>query len=594
MIIEYLKIKKFRSFEKDTIIPLSKNITVIAGQNGTSKSTLLGMLAQPFQFEELLKNENLSDKDKEQLSSFAGMIPQSVFSDIFNLSPVKDLPSDNNIYEYCIKINKDILYPQTKESFEKYGQITEITTKTSRSRLTKLKNKYGSIDKIPKDELTNPSLIRLVTGSRHEPGFGKIDNIPTIYLGLSRLYPLGEIDKKESLTKIHANISEEEEFFLKQDHDNILMVSHENNGRSNISTINSNLKSYVKNNTLTFENDIYDGWANSMGEDSLLTILKAILYFKRIYEITKRNKLKYKGGLLLIDEIDASLYPAAQRNLYNKLLYYSRKYNIQIVFTTHSESLLNYIYKKHNGNNIIFLRKEDNIVKVKNGISFTTMKTYLSLEDDPIGIPDENKKIVVFREDKETENFLKVILGRRITKKLKFIEGSLSCRQVSDLSKSLHKSDLPSIFLVDADTNEDLKKSLIGLPGKYCPEEELIKCMMEEYSNTEIEELLSINYQKYFGNFNYSLNINQKQKTDMCKDKYKEFTKNKIFGNQPYSKGFNLWIDKHKSEVEKFKIKFCKLYNQEAKKIGVDLIKIPEPTAIEEAAATLQNKDTYH
>jgi len=47
--VESLNITKFRRFNN---IPLSfgNKVTLIAGQNGTSKSTLLGMLAQPFSF----------------------------------------------------------------------------------------------------------------------------------------------------------------------------------------------------------------------------------------------------------------------------------------------------------------------------------------------------------------------------------------------------------------------------------------------------------------------------------------------------------------------------------------------------------------
>jgi predicted ATPase len=47
--IRCLKIEKFRRFNNITI-PFGNNVTLIAGQNGTSKSTLLGMLAQPFSF----------------------------------------------------------------------------------------------------------------------------------------------------------------------------------------------------------------------------------------------------------------------------------------------------------------------------------------------------------------------------------------------------------------------------------------------------------------------------------------------------------------------------------------------------------------
>ena len=44
-----LKIDAFRRFRNITL-PFNDKVTLIVGQNGTSKSTLLGMLAQPFSF----------------------------------------------------------------------------------------------------------------------------------------------------------------------------------------------------------------------------------------------------------------------------------------------------------------------------------------------------------------------------------------------------------------------------------------------------------------------------------------------------------------------------------------------------------------
>ena len=44
--IKSLYVERFRAMKKLTI-PLGKKVTVIAGQNATCKSTLLGMIGQP-------------------------------------------------------------------------------------------------------------------------------------------------------------------------------------------------------------------------------------------------------------------------------------------------------------------------------------------------------------------------------------------------------------------------------------------------------------------------------------------------------------------------------------------------------------------
>ena len=47
MIIDKISIKNFRGF-KGVEFELGSHLTVISGQNGTQKTTILGMLSQPF------------------------------------------------------------------------------------------------------------------------------------------------------------------------------------------------------------------------------------------------------------------------------------------------------------------------------------------------------------------------------------------------------------------------------------------------------------------------------------------------------------------------------------------------------------------
>jgi AAA15 family ATPase/GTPase len=47
MLIQRIEIEKFRSF-KDASFDLGQRITAIAGRNATQKTTVLGMIGQPF------------------------------------------------------------------------------------------------------------------------------------------------------------------------------------------------------------------------------------------------------------------------------------------------------------------------------------------------------------------------------------------------------------------------------------------------------------------------------------------------------------------------------------------------------------------
>ena len=63
----------------------------------------------------------------------------------------------------------------------------------------------------------------------------------------------------------------------------------------------------------------------------MIKLLITLLSFKKL-----KNKYKeqYKGGILLIDELEATLHSSALRHVIAILMKYSNKYNIQIIFTT--------------------------------------------------------------------------------------------------------------------------------------------------------------------------------------------------------------------------------------------------------------------
>ena len=73
----------------------------------------------------------------------------------------------------------------------------------------------------------------------------------------------------------------------------------------------------VKSSTKHFlaaKSDKYDAIGNSAGQDNIGQIITSILSFQRLKD---NLGTEYKGGILLIDELDASMFPAC-------LLYTSR------------------------------------------------------------------------------------------------------------------------------------------------------------------------------------------------------------------------------------------------------------------------------
>ena len=116
----------------------------------------------------------------------------------------------------------------------------------------------------------------------------------------------------------------------------------------------------------------YGHLGNSAGQDNIGQIISSLISFKRLKEKLKKD---YKGGILLIDEVDATLYAAAQIKLIKVLNRFAKSLNLQVVFTTHSIEILEYISNEINSNSFIgknlrltFLKKLTKLFK-----TFTTL-----------------------------------------------------------------------------------------------------------------------------------------------------------------------------------------------------------------------------
>lgn len=75
----------------------------------------------------------------------------------------------------------------------------------------------------------------------------------------------------------------------------------------------------------------------SAGEWNVGRVLTTIFSFKRLKDEYGKA---YKGGILLIDELDATLYGYAQKLFVRFLNKKAEEYKIQIIFTTHSPLIL--------------------------------------------------------------------------------------------------------------------------------------------------------------------------------------------------------------------------------------------------------------
>lgn len=361
MIINKVHIEKFRGFE-NVDFSLGEHVTLIAGQNGTQKSTLLGILSQTFTIPR--KDHPFSNE-----KPLTGGNYRSSFSDKFKLSAERDIAGS---HEWTLFLKNKELH----EDIDNEGAFT--------------------IESIARDG----NSIRFWQKGTREAGSGYIQ-LPVVYLSLKRLIPIAEAGKVQEKD---IQLTPEEQTWFTKEYKKILIT------RDNVQSIDY-LEGPSKN-TLGISTEHYDWQSNSAGQDNLGKILLALISFKRLKNSFPDN---YQGGILAIDEIDATLYPGSQVQLLNLLGSIAKKENVQIIATTHSLQMLERIseLKSTPGRslqfNTVYLTKQDGKIIVEESPSFQRILHNLnvSISRDSEVKP---KGVSVYTEDKECIQFTKALL----------------------------------------------------------------------------------------------------------------------------------------------------------------------------------------
>lgn len=501
MVIKKIIIEKFRGFN-NVGFELGNNLTIISGQNGTQKTTLLGMLSQPF---------TITDKTNPIFNErpLCGGNYKSSFSEKFKLSKSFDKPKS---HIWTLQINGS-------------------------------ENDFFTVESIPRDDEN----IRFWKQGIKTKGSGYLQ-YPVVYLSLSRLMPIGE----DSGINSNQNIilDEQELEFYYEWHNRILIIPD-----LEIKSVDY-LQSKQKN-TLGVSTDFYDWKMNSSGQDNLGKILLAILSFKRLKE---KYPTHYKNGILVIDEIDTTLYPASQIKLIEALRKFSSRYNIQIVFTTHSLTILENTCELQNNPKVkgqvkvVYLQKRDREIIINQNVSIDFIKSKLNVS---LSTKKQKNKIPLFTEDKEAEIFLKGILKSKKSS-IEFIQCTLGCNNYIELvRKKIKGFNFPeSVICLDGDVTQktsmlkEIKKhkNFIILPGNDSPEKILAEMLYNEPESSSIWEKIFPNYEKQICFRDYSI---LEIRTNREKSKLWFNTQKQYWGNG-CSKVINVWISKNKSSAESF------------------------------------------
>ena len=377
MIIKSIEIEKFRAFENASFT-IGKRITAISGRNATQKTTVLGMIGQPF---------TISAKEHPMYGckTIDGYNFRSQFKDKFKISPAHDI-----IGEHKWKLNlHNGIYEQN----------------------------YYSVESIARRQSGHEPSLRFWNAESRAKGAGYVQ-LPVYFLSLSRIFPIGETGKTQTMP---TSLTPEELDYCITNYRTILSIQ----GISGTPVIGIEKATAAKSFAGVSDNT-HDIFTNSAGEGNITRIILAVLSFKRLKETYGRN---YKGGILLIDELDATLYGFSQEKLVDYLWQAAGDYKIQIIFTTHSPIILKCVNKhqrkerQERGIDLPTFAYDSSIVYLEPKYDVEGKRTIMPknvstsaelnqvLNDINLSVSIANSKINIYCEDARAVSFLQHILS---------------------------------------------------------------------------------------------------------------------------------------------------------------------------------------
>ncbi len=514
MVVEKVFIEKFRKL-KELEIPLGNKVTVIAGQNGTLKTTILGMIAQPFSMKD--KTNPITEE-----RTIDGLKYESKFKDKFKISMHYDKPGEHKWKTY---IPDDEIY--NKEFIE--------------------------LESIIRKEKGKKEDLRFWSTEGRKKGMGYVQ-CPVIYLSLKRLLPIGE----EAINLKGINLSDDDKTFYKKYHNEILCL------RENISDIES-IKSANKNSLGPCTNQ-YDASTISAGQDDIGKILMAILSFKKLKD---KYPNEYKGGLLLIDEIDATLFPAAQQKLTKALYKFASAFNLQIIFTTHSLDVIKIAlldkYNYSDDTKVIYLSQKDDKIMSYINPEFDDILADLNIIVNNSAVKD--KKLRVYTEDDEAKKISKSLLGTKYTKLLDFMNVTLGCENYKQLIRKNVPEFTNNIVILDGDTAIPKNTSnVLQLPGKKSPE----AIFYDYLSNLSDDDIF---WDSGLAGYRKQVCFKDYPNQPKNRDEYKKWFKSQEqYWGKNCNRLINRWKKDNEEQIETFITNFVDIYNRVAVKYGLSKI----------------------
>lgn len=436
--LKKLVIEHFRALH-DVEIEFGDHITVVCGKNGTSKSSILGVAAQIFSFEkDYTKDEDLSFRP------IAGGSFKSQYSEHFRISQKFDVPGS-----MVVNIELHDGYANQAAS----------------AKLELMKR-----GKSPRPVVRNNSTA-IGNTSRNFTH-------PVIYLSLKRLFPIAARN---------CEISDFE--YLEKHKQEFIKLTNEllNRNSSHATGTDGTIGSAVAH------GPNYDHESVSAGEDNAGQIILALMSFRKL----KEEYPEYKGGLLLIDEADAGLFPTAQVNLLKILDRECKSLNLQVVMTSHSPVLIEYAFEQSQRPHskryrTVYLSNTYGDVQVMHDWSWVQISADINTKTIAASSGALLPTVNIYFEDMEAADLLAALMIRQPIKKFTtpMMGVTLGCGNYLELiRKKVPEFSEKSIVCLDADAAQLIKgknlKTVVLLPGSLPPDQLIFEHLYNLPANHE-------------------------------------------------------------------------------------------------------------
>lgn len=370
VLVSKVELKLFRNYTEQCFIP-GRRITLISGQNGVGKSTLLSLIASGSGSS---KKGSLKNKFQPDFSEFFRIdeneeyMNYSIFLTYLNTDS-NETTEKRLSFKNDSKANRGIrVIPRTSNSHNKFSNL-QVADAFSREHF-------------------------------HSGGSARIP-LPTIYLSVSRLQPIGEHHNQMKIDDLNRRntvySSSGNEMFSKWYNEVIP------------NTVNKEGELHLVNKGVSPRNLLYMDMLNipfcsqSVGQDNLGNIISALV---DIYLLSLEDN--YQGSIICIDEIDVSLHPYTQLRLLNLMKRLAGELKIQFFLSTHSLTMIEEIFKwqkKDKTNYSLIYFKDPSLPRVIDNQSFGLLKA-----DMMNSISYLRPKIKIYFEDEVGELVFRLLI----------------------------------------------------------------------------------------------------------------------------------------------------------------------------------------